>query len=222
MIQPQASVATGIATLYVNNLNDKLKKQELKRNLYLLFSQYGIVIDIVCLKTQKMRGQAFIVFRERGMAAIAMKNLQGKNFFGKPMNIAYSKSQSYATMREEGLDPLWMERMVQSEQRILSLLESVKPQNSSEASSSTSSSSVPTIPPNKVIFVQGLSPLRTESNLVALFSKYPGFVEVRLAPTQKEVAFVEYQTIEQSTRAIGGLDGYVMEDGSTLRLSYQK
>lgn len=46
---------------------------------------YGIIIDIVCLKTLKMRGQAFIVFKERSQAAMAMKELQGKPFYGRPL-----------------------------------------------------------------------------------------------------------------------------------------
>ena len=46
---------------------------------------YGVVIDVVCLKTMKMRGQAFIVFQERTQAAAALKNLQGKLFYNRPL-----------------------------------------------------------------------------------------------------------------------------------------
>ena len=44
-------------TLYCNNLNDQIKKQELRRSLFHLFSQYGTVIDVVALKTPRMRGE---------------------------------------------------------------------------------------------------------------------------------------------------------------------
>lgn len=43
-------------TLYVTNLSDKVKKAELKVNLYFLFSQFGEVLDICTKKTAKMRG----------------------------------------------------------------------------------------------------------------------------------------------------------------------
>ncbi|KAH6587896.1 hypothetical protein BASA61_006159 [Batrachochytrium salamandrivorans] len=61
-----ASTAPAAATppgqsLYINNLNDRIKKKELRESLYYLFSQYGRVIDVVALKTMKMRGQAFVV-----------------------------------------------------------------------------------------------------------------------------------------------------------------
>ena len=48
-----------IQTLYINNLNDKLSKEQLKQSLYLLFSQFGTILDIVALKTERMRGQAW-------------------------------------------------------------------------------------------------------------------------------------------------------------------
>ena len=44
-------------TLYINNLDDKLKKMRLKRNLHALFSRYGHILDIVACKGDKLRGQ---------------------------------------------------------------------------------------------------------------------------------------------------------------------
>ena len=71
--------------LYLTNLPDKLQKQDLKRELYMLFSTYGTVLDIVAQKTMKMRGQAHIVFKDVQTAAQAMRQLEGFVFFGKPM-----------------------------------------------------------------------------------------------------------------------------------------
>jgi len=81
-------------TLYLTNLPDKLQKHDLKRELYMLFSTYGTVLDIVAQKTMKMRGQAHIVFKDVQTAAQAMRQLEGFVFFGKPMRIAYAKSKS--------------------------------------------------------------------------------------------------------------------------------
>lgn len=44
-------------TLYINNINEKIKKEPLKKLLYMLFSQYGKVRQIVACKGIKMRGQ---------------------------------------------------------------------------------------------------------------------------------------------------------------------
>lgn len=72
-------------TLYCSNLPDKLQKDDLKRALYMLFSVYGSILDIVALKTAKMRGQAHVLFRDVSSSTQAMRSLQGFEFFGKEM-----------------------------------------------------------------------------------------------------------------------------------------
>jgi RNA recognition motif-containing protein len=44
-------------TLYLNNINEKIKKNVLKKTLYALFSQFGKVIEIVACRGIKLRGQ---------------------------------------------------------------------------------------------------------------------------------------------------------------------
>lgn len=44
--------------IYIKNLNKKVDREELKRSLYALFPQNGRILDIVALKTAKLRGQA--------------------------------------------------------------------------------------------------------------------------------------------------------------------
>lgn len=58
---------------------------ELKRSLYAIFSQFGQILDIVALKTLKMRGQAFVIFKEIQSATNAMRAMQGFPFYDKPM-----------------------------------------------------------------------------------------------------------------------------------------
>ena len=36
-------------TIYINNLNEKIKKDDLKKSLYAIFSQFGQVINFVLL-----------------------------------------------------------------------------------------------------------------------------------------------------------------------------
>ncbi|TRX98175.1 hypothetical protein FHL15_000820 [Xylaria flabelliformis] len=73
-------------TLYVTNLpSAKINKSDLKTALYLLFSTYGPVLDVIALKTAKMRGQAHIVFRDTHAATQAMRSLEGFQFLGKEL-----------------------------------------------------------------------------------------------------------------------------------------
>ncbi|KIW20794.1 hypothetical protein PV08_01372 [Exophiala spinifera] len=84
--------------LYLRNLPEKINKNELKRALYMLFSTYGPVLDIVTnrlgSKGQSMRGQAHVVYRDIQTSTQAMRALQGFDFFGKEMVIVYGKGLS--------------------------------------------------------------------------------------------------------------------------------
>jgi U2 small nuclear ribonucleoprotein B'' len=73
------------ATLYINNLNDKVNKEELKLQLYALFTTFGKIIDIIAYKTDKMRGQAFLVFSDLAGATAAMRACEGMVFYDKPL-----------------------------------------------------------------------------------------------------------------------------------------
>ena len=74
------------ARLYITNLpSSKIQKYDLRLSLYTLFSTYGPVLDVVAMKTMKMRGQAHVVFRDAQTATQAMRALQGFEFFGYEM-----------------------------------------------------------------------------------------------------------------------------------------
>ena len=106
-------------TLYINNLNDKVNKEELKTQLFALFTTYGKIIDIVASKSQKMRGQAFLVFTDLAGATSAMRACEGMMFYDKPLvsnqnrhhildiftqkkkHVDYAKSKSYVTLQRE-------------------------------------------------------------------------------------------------------------------------
>ncbi|KAK7205656.1 hypothetical protein BZA70DRAFT_137032 [Myxozyma melibiosi] len=89
-------------TLYINNLNDKIQKDELKLCLYTLFATYGTILDVVAVKTPKMRGQAHVVFASVPSATAALRSLQGFSFLGKEMHIAFAKSKSNVVARNDG------------------------------------------------------------------------------------------------------------------------
>ncbi|MCJ1282065.1 U2 snRNP complex subunit msl1 [Xylographa opegraphella] len=103
---PQKTNATTGApnqALYIANLPDKIQKQDLRLSLYTLFSTYGPVLDVVALKTSKMRGQAHIVYRDIQASTQAMRALQGFDFFGKEMKIQYAKGRSNVFTKLEGV-----------------------------------------------------------------------------------------------------------------------
>ncbi|KAG6002687.1 hypothetical protein E4U21_002839 [Claviceps maximensis] len=90
-------------TLYVTNLpSAKIQKADLRTTLYMLFSTYGPVIDIVALKTMSMRGQAHIVYRDVQTATQAMRALDGQEILGRKLKIQYAKSKSHFVAKLDG------------------------------------------------------------------------------------------------------------------------
>jgi len=89
-------------TLYVNNLNDKINAETLKKSLREVFAAFGGIIDIVAMKSLKRRGQAWIIFKEMSSATNALKSLQGFPFYNKPMRIGYARTKSDVVAKADG------------------------------------------------------------------------------------------------------------------------
>lgn len=58
---------------------------ELKKSLYAIFSQFGQILDILVSRIMKMKGQAFVIFKEVNSASNALRSMQGFPFYDKPM-----------------------------------------------------------------------------------------------------------------------------------------
>jgi len=99
---PDADEIPPRETVYVNNLNEKIGQEELKKSLYACFTQFGPILDIVALKNLKMKGQAFVVFRDISSATQAVRQMQGFPFYDKPMQISYAKTKSDAAAKFDG------------------------------------------------------------------------------------------------------------------------
>lgn len=75
-------------TIYINNLNEKIKLDELKKTLHAMFSQFGKVLDVLAFKTLKHKGQAWVVFEDVSSATNAIRQMQSFPFYDKPMVIS--------------------------------------------------------------------------------------------------------------------------------------
>lgn len=89
-------------TVYINNLNDKINKEVLRKTLYMLFSPHGHIVSVVALKTAKARGQAFVAFGSVASATSAIRAMQGIELFGKVMRIVYARGKSDAVAKLDG------------------------------------------------------------------------------------------------------------------------
>lgn len=74
----------------------------MKEALTELFSEYGEIIEIVAKTNLKAKGQAFIVFESIESAQKAIEEIQGFELFEKPMQLAFAKTRSDATVKRVG------------------------------------------------------------------------------------------------------------------------
>uniref|UniRef100_A0A3B4V8Q3 Small nuclear ribonucleoprotein polypeptide B2 n=1 Tax=Seriola dumerili TaxID=41447 RepID=A0A3B4V8Q3_SERDU len=210
-------------TIYINNINDKVKKEELKRSLYALFSQFGQVIDIVAMKTMRMRGQAFVVFKELAAATNALRQLQGFPFYNKPMRIQYAKTDSEVIAKVKGTygdKEKKKEKKKKAQEPAASLMK--KPAVVSNASESDQSLIVPDNPPNYILFLSNLPEETNEMMLSMLFNQFPGFKEVRLVPGKHDISFVEFESDTQAGVAKDALQGFRITATCAMKITYAK
>ncbi|CAO2578568.1 U2 small nuclear ribonucleoprotein B'' [Lemmus lemmus] len=208
-------------TIYINNMNDKIKKEELKRSLYALFSQFGHVVDIVALKTMKMRGQAFVIFKELGSSTNALRQLQGFPFYGKPMRIQYAKTDSDIISKMRGT---FADKEKKKEKKKAKTMEQAAAAANKKPGQVRQESvcGVPDYPPNYILFLNNLPEETNEMMLSMLFNQFPGFKEVRLVPGRHDIAFVEFENDGQAGAARDALQGFKITPSHAMKITYAK
>ena len=91
-------------SVYVRNLEERIKPGELIDALRELFSEYGEIIDVVAKTNLKAKGQAFVVFDNVESAQKCIEDVQGFDLFGKPMQLAFAKTRSDAFVKRTAGD----------------------------------------------------------------------------------------------------------------------
>ncbi|KAF6262296.1 hypothetical protein COO60DRAFT_1497304 [Scenedesmus sp. NREL 46B-D3] len=196
-------------TIYVQNLYEKLPKEELRKAMYAMFSQFGKILDVVALKTLRMRGQAWVVFADVAAATNAKNTMQGFPFFEKPLRIQFARSKSDAVAKLDGSYKPDKERSKKSAAARETLIKR------SEGKRAPA-------PPNKILFAQNLPEASTSQMLTLLFNQYPGFLEVRMIEARPGIAFIEFDSDLSATTAMSGLQNFKITPERAMLLSYAK
>ncbi|VVA90246.1 unnamed protein product [Arabis nemorensis] len=218
-------------SIYIQNINEKINKEELKRSLYCLFSHFGRILDVIALKTPKLRGQAWVVFTEVTAASNAVRQMQNFPFYDKPMRIQYAKSKSDCVSKAEGTFVTREKKMKQEEkvERKRHARETQQP-NVSDGATAQNGRPVPPfqpsghdmMPPNNILFIQNL-PIETSTVMLQLlFEQYPGYKEIRMIEAKPGIAFVEYQDDVQSSIAMEALQGFKITPQNPMVVSFAK
>ncbi|KAL0458571.1 UNVERIFIED_CONTAM: U2 small nuclear ribonucleoprotein B'' 2 [Sesamum latifolium] len=192
---------------------------ELKRSLYALFSQYGRIVDIVALKTAKLRGQAWVVFSEVTAASNAVRQMQNFPFYDKPMRIQYAKTKSDCIAKAEAERK---RRVEEGQQNTTANGLRADTNGGPAAASRKPGPQEAAAEPNNILFIQNL-PYETNSMMLELlFKQYPGFREVRMVEAKPGIAFVEFEDDSQSSIAMQDLQGFKITSQNPMAITYAK
>ncbi|KAK7040850.1 hypothetical protein VNI00_009446 [Paramarasmius palmivorus] len=253
--QPPAQPEHISETLYIQNLNEKIKIDVLKASLRGLFKTYGEVLDVVAHKNLRMRGQAFVSFADPEIAKKAMTEVRASTDLKGLQQISFAKTRSDAVVKkldQEHFDEhkarrqehkSWLLRVcapgtladsspIEKTRYTNPLKQKFKAKRLASEIDGGAVAPAPKrpnvqmpdeyLPPNKILFLQNLPESVTKDQLVALFSQYPNLHEVRLIPTKKDIAFVEYLDEASSTVAKDALHNYKLDGENKIKITFAR
>jgi RNA recognition motif-containing protein len=197
----------------------------------------------------KMRGQAFVAFRDVSDATQAVRHMQGFPFYDKPMRVGYAKVKSDAIAKLDGTYQA-KDRSERAAKRKAEREEAkaakkagapakrepaaaaaaggadAKPAEPSAPKPVDKQPAAPSAPavalPNPILFVENLPDQVNEMMLSMLFQQFPGFKEVRLVPGKAGIAFVEFESESQSSVAMAGLQSFKITPTNLMKITYAK
>ena len=73
-----------------------------------------------------------------------------------------------------------------------------------------------------ILFISNLGDSVDDDQLKSLFQKHDGFVEVRRVPGKKDLAFVEYESIDTAATAKNILCGFEINSGCHIQIEFAK
>ena len=177
-------------TVYINNLNEKLKLDELKMALYSFYSQFGPIMDIQLMKTARMRGQAFIAFDSISAASEAIRQTQGYVFYDRPIRIDYAKSKSDIIAKKDGTFVPRPRQLPTTRSAGKSSLSSSSSSSTSTSNSPNASSGAPTAPAtSNELLVSNIPADQSELALNLIFRQCTGFVSLHMLPPPEPVSY---------------------------------
>ena len=219
-------------TLYINHLNEKIKTDLLRENLYYLFSQYGDVLEINVRKSKKMRGQAFIVYKDINDAARAKVSLNNFLFLGSRINVEYAKTKSDIIVKIKGQSNINNEEYQKTGTYLTRKRRRIKEyENKEEVKKEKKEKEKEKeieidedidgecINENKILFVNGLGNEVNEKMIYLVFNKFKGLKDIRFFKG-RGFCFVEYDNEINAGTALLSLNNMKLTESTLLKISY--
>lgn len=205
-----------------------------------MFSQFGKIVDVVVMKTLRLRGQAWIVFADVGGATNALRSMQGFPFFDKPMRIAFAKERSDAALKAEGGGggaPVPREKRKREAGSSGGAPPSKRAATDASGAGASTHGAPLSVPapgavtyvppppaavvalPSPTLLVTGVPPEVSSDMLSTLFGAFAGLRGVRHLP-ERRLAFVDYDSEATATPALLALNNFQVTATAQLAVAY--
>lgn len=239
------SIVTPNPTLYVNNINEKIKIDELKKALFHVFSQFGPIVEISAFKDLRRRGQAWVVFETVASAAKALTEMANFSFYGKPLQVTYARVKSDVVSKKDNTFIARPLRKAPKKRRVGKKSKKEKKEKKEGGSNKREKKDrgdqpdadeghngdredngapqqLPPAAPNRILFVENLPKQCTEQMLSMLFQQYPGYKEARLVNGKPGIAFVEFEDAAQSAVAKQSLHNFKITPSNNMKVTFAR
>ncbi|KYK56709.1 small nuclear ribonucleoprotein [Drechmeria coniospora] len=236
-----------VSTVYVQNLEERVKITPITEALKVLFSEFGLVVDIIAKRNLRAKGQAFVVFANPDDAATAIEDAQSFELFGKPMRLSIARTPSDKTIESkstaEEFEAHKRRRHAEKGKHKRKAFEASESQRfpkrcalgtletrpskvakpSGLKSTATTANIVPDeyLPPNKTLFLQNIPDEYDAEALTTIFGRFERLREIRPVPGRRGIAFVEYETEQGAITAKENTAGMMLGD-NPIKVTYQR
>ena len=175
------------------------------------------------MKRNNMRGQAFVVYKRRDEAELALKTLQGFTIFDKSLVIAFANKQSYAYIIDQGkfVYKNYREKYNLKKAEVLNTIASGEitknenlqkdnkmPKNEEDLSSY-----------KNILLVENLPENLNEDLFRFLFKQFPGLKHTKLIK-EKNIGFAEFLSHAQANIALKATNSFMIRENVILKVSY--
>ncbi|WVQ65459.1 uncharacterized protein L199_003635 [Kwoniella botswanensis] len=221
-------------TLYLQNLNEKVRIPVITETLYSLFKPYRPLQPVIAHRNVRMRGQAFISFPDIQSANEARKDVSEFPLYGKPIQISFARGRSDSIVKklegDEKFDEHKAKRLEEKKQRRRDnplrqkAQAKLKAEETGAAPAKKQRLQMPDeyLPPNSVLFIQNLPEGTTSDDLREVFEVHAGLVEIRTIPAKKDIAFVEFADENAATVAKDALHNFKIDGETKMKVTYAR
>ncbi|ODN74197.1 hypothetical protein, variant 2 [Cryptococcus amylolentus CBS 6039] len=232
-------------TLYLQNLNEKVRIQVMKETLSNLFKPYRPLGPVTAHRNVRMRGQAFVSFPDIETANQARRDVHEFPLYGKPIQIKFAKTLADVVVKKTGDEKAFEEhtkkrledkKLKRKNNPLRQKAQSKLKSTTTDPSDPSASASAPSaakkqrlaqmpdeyLPPNSVLFVQNLPDGTTADDLREVFELHPGLVEIRTIAAKKDIAFVEFGDEASATVAKDALHNFKIDGETKMKVTYAR